>query len=153
MAESVEDLTDSIRTEVGNDWLAGMAERLGTSAGASAVFGSPVERGGVTVIPVARVRWGVGGGRGRNRKQEGEGYGGGGGVQAAPLGFIELRDGATQYRRVQDPLRLAIVALLLPLSCALAGATMIASLTMMARSLRSLFSFPRLPRAFHLTRE
>ncbi len=153
MAETAEDLKDTIRAEAGDDWLANVAERLGANAGASAVFGPPVERGGVTVIPVARLRWGVGGGRGRDKRQHGEGFGGAGGVQAVPLGFIELREGTAKYRRVQDPLRLALALLLLPLSCALAGATMIGAFTMMARSLRSLISFPHLPRPFHITRD
>lgn len=153
MAESAEDVKDKLKAEVGDDWLAGVAERLGSSAGAGAVFGAPVERDGVTVIPVARVRWGMGGGRGRNRRQEGEGFGGAGGVQAAPLGFIEIDDGAARYRRVQDPLRLAVAVLLLPLSIALAWVAVIVTLTMSARSLRGLVGFPHLPRPFRFARD
>jgi hypothetical protein len=45
-----------------------MLERLGqqlsTTATAQAVYGTPVERDGITVIPVARVRYGFGGGGG-----------------------------------------------------------------------------------------
>lgn len=41
-----------------------LADRLGSSAHATAVFGGPIERDGVTVIPVAKARWGFGGGDG-----------------------------------------------------------------------------------------
>ena len=44
--------------------MADLADRLGKGARAAAVFGEPVERDGVTVIPVAKARWGLGGGVG-----------------------------------------------------------------------------------------
>ena len=62
------------------------------------MFGDPVERGDVTVIPVARARWGFGGGGGRNRRNE-PGSGGGGGASVSPIGYIEIHaDGATRFR-------------------------------------------------------
>ena len=91
-------------------------------------FGEPVEKDGVTVVPVARVRFGLGGGgRGPGRKKKGGedgdaeqvGYGHGGGVQAGPLGFIELSGGKASYRRIADPVRPMAVALLAPLVGAL----------------------------------
>jgi uncharacterized spore protein YtfJ len=51
-----------------------LAERLGLSASAKTVFAEPVQREGVTVIPVAKVRYGSGGGGGI---EEGQGNGGG----------------------------------------------------------------------------
>ena len=39
-----------------------MAEHLGARAGVKSAYGEPVERDGVTVIPVAKVAWGFGGG-------------------------------------------------------------------------------------------
>ena len=86
-----------------------LADRVGLHAGAGAVFGAPVERDGVTVIPVAKVRWGFGGGAGRGIEEGsetgeiGEGSGGGGGAMASPLGFIEIRDGRADFRRAHDP--------------------------------------------------
>jgi uncharacterized spore protein YtfJ len=77
-----------------------LGEKLGVTARAAAVFGEPVEREGVTVIPVARVRWGFGGGAGR-KDGENAGGGGGGGVQASPIGFIELRGGTAEFRRIR----------------------------------------------------
>src|SRR5262245_45297506 len=41
-----------------------MAERVGGKAGVKAAFGDPIERDGITVIPVAKVRYGFGGGSG-----------------------------------------------------------------------------------------
>ena len=41
-----------------------LAELVGGAAGASSVFGAAVERDGVTIVPVARARWGFGGGSG-----------------------------------------------------------------------------------------
>ena len=92
-----------------------LAGRLGAKASASAVFGEPVVRAGVTVIPVATVRWGFGGGSGSGSKagegvDTGEGSGGGGGVMASPVGFIEVRDGSAVFHRVPPPVVPLILA-------------------------------------------
>jgi uncharacterized spore protein YtfJ len=83
-----------------------LAERIGARASVTAVFGEPVERGDLTVIPVARVRWGIGGGTGSGGDEagsSGEGSGGGGGVAADPVGFVEIGpDGAT-FRPIVQP--------------------------------------------------
>jgi uncharacterized spore protein YtfJ len=83
-----------------------LAERIGARASVTAVFGEPVERGDLTVIPVARVRWGFGGGTGTGGDaagSSGEGSGGGGGVAADPVGFVEIGpDGAT-FRPIVQP--------------------------------------------------
>jgi hypothetical protein len=143
MADTLEDAENEARADASGDGLTRLAERLGANAAADAVFGTSVERDGVTVIPVARVRWGVGGGSGGGRKAKAQdGWGGGGGVQAAPLGFIEVKDGEARYRRVHDPLRLAVAALLLPLSFAAAAAVTALTLTALARSLRGTLRLP-----------
>lgn len=93
-----------------SNFLEGLAERLGFHARTDAVFGDPVEKGSVTVIPVAKVRYGFGGGSGRDTKdkddgsKQGEGSGGGGGVMASPLGFIELHDGSAEFKPIGDPM-------------------------------------------------
>jgi uncharacterized spore protein YtfJ len=53
---------------------------------ASSVFGAPVERDGVTVIPVARALIGFGGGGDERHRAEGGGAGG----FISPMGFIEM---------------------------------------------------------------
>ena len=95
-----------------------MAERLSGKASVSAVFGEPIERDGLTIIPVARVRWVFGGGAGSGPIAVGpgkdvtepsepiggeqptptmsSGSGGGGGVTADPVGYLEIGpDGAS----------------------------------------------------------
>lgn len=117
MASTEEDIRAQIEAEIMDDRLAGLAERLGATAGASAVFGAPVEQDGVTVVPVARARWGVGGGSGRGKGKKGgdeRGAGLGGGVDASPVGFIELGPAGVEYRRINDPLRYMAVLLFMP---------------------------------------
>ena len=77
-----------------------LAERIG-SADARMIYGSPVERHGTTVIPVAKVRYGFGGGSGHRPSNGGKGTGGGGGVNISPVGYIEMRDGAAKFRRIR----------------------------------------------------
>lgn len=85
-----------------------LADRIGVRANVHAVFGAPIVQEGVTVIPVAKVRWGFGGGGGRGTADKaesvdaGEGGGGGGGVIASPLGYIEVRDGGAAFHRIRD---------------------------------------------------
>ncbi len=83
-----------------------MAEKLGAVARAATVFGQPVEREGITVIPVAKARWGFGGGGGQRTdhgdggKQE-DGVGGGGGVHVTPVGFIEIKNHEANFRPIR----------------------------------------------------
>ncbi len=77
-----------------------LAQRLGSTASAATIFGTPVERGDVTVIPVAKAANGFGGGSGS--KGGDEGSGGGGGVRVAPVGYIEMRPGAVRYTPIRD---------------------------------------------------
>ena len=83
-----------------DDFLATIAEKLGAVAKANIVFADPIERNGVTVIPVAKARWGFGGGSGRTHKENGSG--GGGGAVVSPIGFIEMRDGQAVFKRIQS---------------------------------------------------
>ncbi len=84
-----------------------LAEEVGNRATSQVVFGDPVEREGVTVIPVAKVRWGIGGGAGAGADEQqhhkGEGEGGGAGLMATPVGYIELSGGEAHFRRIVDP--------------------------------------------------
>ena len=128
-----------------------LVESLGGTASAQAVFGAAVEKDGVTIVPVARVRYGAGGGggRGAGRKKRGDGdpdqvgYGQGGGVQAAPVGYIELRDGRANYKRIADPVRPMAVLLLFPLVGVISFGLWVAISLQAAKSLRSMV--PALP--------
>jgi uncharacterized spore protein YtfJ len=83
-----------------------LAELVGAKAGVKVVFGEPVRHDQMTVIPVARVRWGFGGGGGRSEAATGgpaSGSGGGGGVAADPVGFLEVRPEGAAFRPISQP--------------------------------------------------
>jgi len=87
-----------------------LGQQLSTTATAQAVYGTPVERDGITVIPVARARYGFGGGGGggtREAESAGAGMGAGAGVSLTPVGYIELREGRSRFR----PIRSSVVPL------------------------------------------
>lgn len=72
------------------------------------VFGAPVERDGVTVIPAARV--GGGGGAGRGTDQRGQdGEGGGFGLAGTPAGVYVIKDGKVRWQPAVDVNRLFTV--------------------------------------------
>ena len=92
-----------------NSFVEGLAYQLGITANARNIYGEPVERDGVTVIPVAQAAYGFGGGSGSGKKENGEageGSGGGGGVMLMPVGYIEIKNGQTRFRPTRDPLAL-----------------------------------------------
>ena len=109
---------DSISTETTSNAAAGgprrrvdevlttLAERIGAQFSAATVYGAPVERDGVTVVPVAVARFGIGAGSGSDptKGQDGEGGGGGGGV--TPAGYIELKDGRSRFVPIVLPARM-----------------------------------------------
>ncbi len=90
-------------------------ERLGAAIGAtvdiSLVYGAPIERGGVTVVPVAKARWGFGGRTDRDAPGARADARGGGGLVLSPVGYIEVRDGGARFRPIRDPAALLLVAL------------------------------------------
>jgi uncharacterized spore protein YtfJ len=97
---------DLEKTSSADTFIGTIAEKLGAVAKAATVFGEPVERDGITVIPVAKARWGFGGGSGQ-RKEQGDGgtredgAGGGGGVQVSPVGFIEIKNHEANFRPIR----------------------------------------------------
>jgi uncharacterized spore protein YtfJ len=64
------------------------------------VFGAPIERDGVTIVPVAKVRGGGGGGGGSAEGQAGEG--GGFGMSAEPAGVYVLKAGTVRWQPAFD---------------------------------------------------
>jgi uncharacterized spore protein YtfJ len=74
------------------------------------VYGDPVVQDGLTVVPVAQVRWGFGIGIGfRDAPMRT----GGGGAMATPVGYLELRGGACRYvplRRASDGVARGVAA-------------------------------------------
>jgi uncharacterized spore protein YtfJ len=128
MADQMTDAKREAEADAADERFSKLLKSLGGAATAKAVFGQPVEKDGTTIVPVARVRFGVGGGGGRGpgSKKKGDdgdaeqvGYGQGGGVQAGPLGYIELSGGKATYTRIADPARPMTIALFFPLVAAL----------------------------------
>ncbi len=99
--------------------LAQVADRIGQHAGATAVFGEPVEQEGRTVIPVAQVAIGAGAGGGTSEgigaeeqagsDEEGAagmvggGAGAGGGALSRPLGYIEVSAEGARFVPLKRP--------------------------------------------------
>jgi uncharacterized spore protein YtfJ len=86
-----------------------IAAELRNELTVSRVFGEPVERGGVTVLPVAAVRGGAGGGEsegGDGRTPAGSG--GGVGFEARPLGVYVISGDRVVWQPAVDVTRIAI---------------------------------------------
>lgn len=77
-----------------------VTDKLGLHAGARAVFGEPVERHGVTVIPVAQMAIGAGA-SGRMPATAESGSGAGGGAATRPIGYIEIGPHGAAFRPLQ----------------------------------------------------
>jgi uncharacterized spore protein YtfJ len=89
-----------------DDVLEKLADQVGARVTASTIFGAPVEREGVTVIPVGSVRFALGGGGGTDATGKGEGEGGGAMGAGAATGYIELKDGRSRFVPVVHPARM-----------------------------------------------
>jgi uncharacterized spore protein YtfJ len=110
MTTELTELKDDVRDAVGGAPLDRLVERLaglvGAKASVQAVFGDPVRHDGLTVIPVARVRWGFGGGGGSAdgpATGPASGSGGGGGVAADPIGYLELGPDGAIFKPISAP--------------------------------------------------
>ena len=155
MADPMDEAKREAEAGVADDRFSKLVDSLGGTASAKAVFGAAVEKDGVTIVPVARVRFGVGGGGGhgpgRKKKRDASdreqvGYGHGGGVQAVPVGYIELRDGKTSYKRIADPARPLAMLLLFPLVGVISFGMMVAISLQAAKSMRGMMpSLPHMP--------
>lgn len=103
----------SERSELASELLEQIGRTVGQRAQASAVFGEPVQRESVTVIPVARARFGFGGGGGGGTSDggdEGSGGGGGGGAAVTPVGFIEVQGDGARFKRISTAMDLVPAA-------------------------------------------
>jgi uncharacterized spore protein YtfJ len=63
----------------------------------------------VTVIPVAAIRFGIGGGGGSDPSKGQGGEGGGGGGSASAAGYIEIKEGRTRFVPVVHPARMVML--------------------------------------------
>ena len=94
-----------------------LLEQANDSITVKRVYGEPIERDGVLVIPAAMVAGGGGGGLGTGtgfgpdgeQQGEGTGTGGGWGVQARPVGAFVVRDGVVTWVPAIDWARMAFI--------------------------------------------
>lgn len=71
------------------------------------VYGDPIEKDGVTIIPVAKIRGGGGGGG------DTAGNGGGGfGITARPVGVYVIRNGEVEWEPAVDATRIAVMGMM-----------------------------------------
>jgi uncharacterized spore protein YtfJ len=92
------------------------------AANVKRVFGQPIEREGMTVIPVASVRGGFGGGeagamaprpaKGGEAEAKPAGWGGGGAWSATPVGVYVIKDGELGWQPAVDNNRAILIGCL-----------------------------------------
>ena len=74
------------------------------------VFGTPVERDGMTLIPAAAVRGGSGGGLSEATEDAPTGSGAGFGLTARPVGAYRIQEGDVQWIPAADTTRVIVLA-------------------------------------------
>jgi uncharacterized spore protein YtfJ len=79
------------------DVLQMLSEKLAVTARAGNVYGEPVHAFDRTIVPVAKVRYGLGASSGGHDGNKVGGGGGGGGVGATPAGYIEITLEGTRF--------------------------------------------------------
>lgn len=86
-----------------------------TQVGVHSAYGTPVELGDATIMPVACTSYGFGAGEGGGGAEgaQGEGSGGGGGGIAVPVGAYVSRDGVTRF----EPNLIALLVVGVPFVC------------------------------------
>ncbi|HTM49688.1 MAG TPA: spore germination protein GerW family protein [Bryobacteraceae bacterium] len=91
-----------------DNFLTQLPEIIRSRANVSTVFGEPIVRDRTTVVPIAQVRWGIGGGGGRRRSQSEpeSGFGGGGGMVVNPVGYLEIDESGAKYHSAGGRLNL-----------------------------------------------
>lgn len=82
--------------------------RLTETATGEAVFGPPMERGEITLIPCSELSMALGAGSGNNPTKDqkkpaaGDGLGGGGGMKKRPLAIIVVKRDGVQVQPIVD---------------------------------------------------
>jgi uncharacterized spore protein YtfJ len=101
--------------------------RTGAST-AGRVFGEPIERDGVTVVPVAVIHGGGGAGAGSGSaddQPDAEGSGGGFGFSGRPAGVYVIRDGDAHWRPALDINKIIVGGQLLALAAFLVAGSVL----------------------------
>ncbi len=94
-----------------------LGDRFQASANVKSVFGDPITVGDKTVVPVAKIRYGLGAGGGGISHESSSGPdvpsgksagGGGGGIIATPKGVLEISPAGTRFIAFADRKRIGI---------------------------------------------
>ncbi len=78
-------------------------ERLRSMVDANTIIGTPIEAGGITIIPVSKVSFGLATGGSdipNKNNQAAFGGGGGAGVTVTPIAFIAIKDGNAKLLQI-----------------------------------------------------
>jgi uncharacterized spore protein YtfJ len=87
-----------------------ITDRLHGTATVRTVFGDPVQAGGKTIVPVAKVGYGFGAGADNDKDKSSSG--GGGGIGVKPMGVLVVTDERTRFIGFgQKPRLLAMLGL------------------------------------------
>lgn len=102
-------VTDNIHAErtVSEKILEGLEPYYGVQR----VFGTPIEKDGMTVLPVARIRGGGGGGGGGGSSEEagtGSGEGGGFGISSEPAGVYVITSDGVEWQPALDQNKIVV---------------------------------------------
>lgn len=89
------------------------------------VFGEPVEKDGITVIPAARVQGGAGGGSGEGPGGQGSGGGSGFGVNAKPAGAFAINGEDVRWQPAIDVNRIVLGAQVIAAAALLLAVTVV----------------------------
>ncbi|HEY3894005.1 MAG TPA: sporulation protein [Pseudonocardiaceae bacterium] len=95
-------VTKQVEQMTGDRNTTDIAARLGEVIGASKVFGEPIERGNVTIVPVFRVSGAGGSGGGSDGDSGGQGFGGGLRCGSRPVGAYVLEPGSVSWKPAVD---------------------------------------------------
>lgn len=88
-----------------------LVEQFRETATVKTVFGEPMDKDGITVIPAARVLGLGGGGEGEGPEAQGKGTGGGFGLMARPVGAYVVKDGRVTWKPAVDLGQVVLLAL------------------------------------------
>jgi uncharacterized spore protein YtfJ len=102
--KDVKEISALSNNSKGENFLAELPEKLSLAARSIKIYGEPIERAQMTVVPVSKISYIFGGGFGRQKNQDGGG--GGGSLTTSPVGYIEIKNGATRFYRIIDLQRL-----------------------------------------------
>jgi uncharacterized spore protein YtfJ len=88
------------------------------------VYGTPIEKDGLTIIPAASVGGGGGGGGGPADSGSGVGFG----MQARPVGAFVIKDGEVRWEPAIDATRIALRGMLIPIVFAFVARSIVKTL-------------------------